>query len=135
MEKKIARLKKDGRELGSKRTGTSREGPTMKKKASQMGQVSKSGLSESANLSPAVRERIALRAYTLYERRGWVHGLDVEDWLEAERLVLAESQAGRRPQAKAEPKPKTTAASESKVKTPVRESEVSTKSRSVLGRS
>jgi len=106
----------------------------MRKKASQTGQVSESDLSESADLSPVVRERIAQRAYTLYERRGGVHGLDVEDWLEAERLVLAESRAGSRPRAKAEPKPKATAASESKVKAPVRESEIVTKSKSILGR-
>ncbi len=27
-------------------------------------------------------------AYDLYEKRGRVHGYDVEDWLEAERIVL-----------------------------------------------
>ena len=37
-----------------------------------------------------LRQRIAERAYQLYECRGCCHGHDVEDWLEAERLVLAE---------------------------------------------
>jgi len=33
----------------------------------------------------------------LYEKKGQMHGRDFEDWLEAERLVLAElkSQSGR----------------------------------------
>jgi hypothetical protein len=37
-------------------------------------------------------QRIAEKAYGLYEKRGRVHGADVEDWLEAERLVLGELQ-------------------------------------------
>lgn len=39
-----------------------------------------------------IRERIAAKAYLLYEKRGWGHGSDVEDWLRAERLVLGELQ-------------------------------------------
>jgi hypothetical protein len=37
-------------------------------------------------------QRIADKAYDLYEKRGGAHGFDVEDWLEAERLVLRELQ-------------------------------------------
>lgn len=33
---------------------------------------------------------IAKRAYELYERRGWHHGQDVTDWLEAEKQVLSQ---------------------------------------------
>jgi hypothetical protein len=51
--------------------------------------------------SPAVHEtasfsnvefyaRVARRAYDLFERRGREEGHDVEDWLEAERLVKDE---------------------------------------------
>lgn len=36
----------------------------------------------------AHRERIAKKAYELYEKRGPSDGCDVEDWLEAERLIL-----------------------------------------------
>ena len=45
----------------------------------------------------ALQEQIAAKAYELYEKRGQMHGRDFEDWLEAERLVLAElkSQSGR----------------------------------------
>lgn len=37
-----------------------------------------------------LHQRIAEKAYELYECRGCCHGRNVEDWLEAERLVLAE---------------------------------------------
>jgi len=40
-----------------------------------------------------LHERIARKAYELYEQRGWQHGHDVENWLEAERLILAEMKA------------------------------------------
>ncbi len=35
-------------------------------------------------------ERIAERAYELYQSRGQYHGGDLDDWLEAERIVLSE---------------------------------------------
>ena len=34
--------------------------------------------------------RVAEEAYKLFERRGGLHGQDVEDWQEAERLVRTE---------------------------------------------
>jgi hypothetical protein len=37
-----------------------------------------------------VHHRITEKAYELYECRGCCHGRDLEDWIEAERLVLAE---------------------------------------------
>ena len=33
---------------------------------------------------------IAIRAYELYERRGWDHGEELTDWLEAEQQVLTQ---------------------------------------------
>ena len=36
-----------------------------------------------------IRERVASRAYELYERRGADHGRDLEDWAEAENEVLS----------------------------------------------
>lgn len=44
-------------------------------------------------------EEIALRAYQFFVQRGCAHGRDLEDWLQAEREVLAKSSkkpAGRR---------------------------------------
>ena len=35
-------------------------------------------------------QRIAEKAYELYQCRGCCHGRDVDDWLEAEQLVLSE---------------------------------------------
>ena len=34
------------------------------------------------------QEQISLRAYQLYASRGYVDGLDLQDWLQAEREVL-----------------------------------------------
>ncbi len=39
-----------------------------------------------------LRERIARRAYELFQRRGYSHGRDQDDWLEAERQLLSERQ-------------------------------------------
>jgi hypothetical protein len=36
-----------------------------------------------------LHDRIAEKAYELYQKRGQVHGHDLDDWLEAERLILA----------------------------------------------
>ncbi|HET6371500.1 MAG TPA: DUF2934 domain-containing protein [Nitrospiria bacterium] len=35
-------------------------------------------------------DRIAIKAFELYERRGKAHGHDLEDWLRAEQMVLKE---------------------------------------------
>lgn len=37
-----------------------------------------------------LQERIAERAYALYQSRGQYHGNDLADWLEAEQSVLSE---------------------------------------------
>ena len=37
-----------------------------------------------------LRERISEAAYDLFLKRGATHGNDLGDWLEAERMVLAE---------------------------------------------
>jgi len=37
-----------------------------------------------------IQQRIAAKAYERYETRSSSHGRDLEDWLEAERLVLSE---------------------------------------------
>jgi outer membrane protein TolC len=41
-------------------------------------------------------ERIARRAYELYERRGGTGGHDLQDWLEAERQIDAEDDSAGR---------------------------------------
>ena len=57
----------------------------------------------------SVYERIAERAYELYQKRGQYHGSDLDDWLEAERSVLSEHHS-----AEATPALKTKPASRSK---------------------
>ena len=39
-------------------------------------------------------KEIARVAYELFERRGCVHGHDLEDWIEAERVVRKRQSAG-----------------------------------------
>ena len=34
-------------------------------------------------------DEIAKKAYDIYEKSGWVHGRDFENWLEAEKIVVA----------------------------------------------
>jgi hypothetical protein len=41
-------------------------------------------------LSDDLRARIAARAYSFYQRRGYEDGYHLEDWLEAERKILTE---------------------------------------------
>jgi hypothetical protein len=48
------------------------------------------------NVAP-LRQRIAEVAYDLYLRRGRVPGHEMEDWLEAERRVRAQSAAPVKP--------------------------------------
>lgn len=40
-------------------------------------------------------EEVARAAYGLFERRGRAHGHDLEDWLEAERIVQARRRGAR----------------------------------------
>ena len=46
-------------------------------------------------LSDGMRERIAQRAYELWELRGRRHGHALQDWLDAEILVLDEIHEAR----------------------------------------
>ena len=71
---------------------------------------------------------IARVAYELYERSGYIHGRDLNNWVEAERIVrarLAEEEkkrSSRKPENKPERKPekKIEAKAETKTKKPVR---------------
>ncbi len=51
--------------------------------------------------SPEDQERIRKKAQELYERRGRQPGHELEDWLEAEKIVDGESQAARTGSSKA----------------------------------
>lgn len=43
----------------------------------------------------ALKDEIALRAYELYEARGYVDGFDVDDWLQAEQDITGSKPAGK----------------------------------------
>lgn len=60
----------------------------------QIGTKAVSGASEESDKKffQDLGARIAQRAYELHERRGKVHGHDLEDWLEAERQIFSEEQ-------------------------------------------
>ncbi len=55
---------------------------------SKTANVGASGSSE-AGSSDGVQARIATLAYLLYEQRGREDGHDMEDWIQAERTILA----------------------------------------------
>jgi len=44
--------------------------------------------SEVTLYDPDVMKRIAETAYYLWEKRGRPHGSDMQDWIEAEKIVL-----------------------------------------------
>ena len=39
--------------------------------------------------NPGLHRQIAEKAYELFQNRGHVHGHDLDDWVEAERQVIA----------------------------------------------
>ncbi len=46
----------------------------------------------------STEERIRLRAHEIYIQRGNAEGSELDDWLEAERQIMAESEQERKPQ-------------------------------------
>ena len=48
-----------------------------------------------------IEERIRRRAYEIYEQRGRIDGLDLEDWLQAEAKVMGAIQPRKRKAARA----------------------------------
>ncbi|MBI3994711.1 MAG: DUF2934 domain-containing protein [Nitrospirae bacterium] len=87
----------------------------MKKQSNKKTDSPKSNLSETGAPDRALREQIERKAYELYEKRGWVHGLDIGDWLEAERSVLAETKT----ETKVRTKTRTKAETDQKTKMPL----------------
>jgi DUF2934 family protein len=53
------------------------------------------GVDDQAPLALDIRERVAQRAFQLYEGRGREDGHDVEDWLQAEQEVIRHLAAER----------------------------------------
>ncbi|HEX3624823.1 MAG TPA: DUF2934 domain-containing protein [Verrucomicrobiae bacterium] len=61
--------------------------PKAEKKVLQMPEASNGNGSASPNLK--LESEIRERAYEIYAKRGYTNGREAEDWLEAEREVLA----------------------------------------------
>jgi hypothetical protein len=68
-----------------------KEEAAMKKRSNNKSDSTRSGLFETGAPDSTLRVRIERKAYELYEKRGRVHGLDIEDWFEAERVVMVET--------------------------------------------
>jgi len=55
--------------------------------------VSSDDEQEKEGTMDALHERIARKAFELYEQRGRQHGHDVKDWLDAEHLIFGETKS------------------------------------------
>ena len=67
--------------------------PTAKRKVvrtTKLGKVTKRG--PAAAVPTVTQDQVAARAYILFERGGYHHGHDVENWLQAEAELVAELQ-------------------------------------------
>ena len=51
--------------------------------------VKKSGVEKQISADEFIA-RVRMKAYEMYEKRGYTHGKDLNDWLEAERIVKKE---------------------------------------------
>lgn len=50
----------------------------------------KSNPTQSSLKSGDLQEKICKKAYEFFERRGYSHGSDLSDWLEAERIIKSQ---------------------------------------------
>ena len=67
--------------------------PPIKKKPSTRSPLAASP--QAIALPDGMRERISKKAYELWEERGYRDGLDLEDWLDAEAIVMEEIHEAR----------------------------------------
>lgn len=65
-----------------------------------------------------LHEEIAKIAHELYEKSGWIHGRDLENWIEAEKIVKSRLNGGpaykKQPEESVAKPPKKAAPSEAK---------------------
>jgi hypothetical protein len=64
-----------------------------KKTAGRKAATPKTTSKKSSPSKESVQDKIARVAYELYEKSGYVHGRDVEHWIEAERIVLGKKKS------------------------------------------
>ncbi|MCP9451818.1 MAG: DUF2934 domain-containing protein [Nitrospira sp.] len=75
----------------TKKTGSSKAKPTTAAPAS----TAVASVKTPAELSEDLWERIAKKAYELWEQRGRQDGNDLRDWLDAEAIVMEEIHEAR----------------------------------------
>jgi hypothetical protein len=78
-----------GRKIRNKPIGAARAVRQPEQAASATGKPS-------VTVCDDLQHRIALRAYELYEGRGYGHGYALDDWVQAEREVLSQIPAVQR---------------------------------------
>lgn len=88
MAKRRSMTEEKGKEPADARKNA--KAPVTSKSERQTGSQSTTASSEPGLSLVEYNARIARKAYDLFERRGRNEGHDVEDWLEAERLVKEE---------------------------------------------
>jgi len=74
----------------SKETAVTKETAASKEAASKETSAPKATTKQVAKASEVSGELISVRAFELFASRGYVHGFDREDWIEAERQLKAE---------------------------------------------
>lgn len=74
------------KEAAPKKTAPKKTAP--KKAAPKKATAAKSPRKRTASAKESVHDRIAKKAYELYEQSGRIDGKDVEHWIEAEKIVL-----------------------------------------------
>ena len=72
---------------------TSAPKPTKKMKSSMRNPLAASP--QSIELPDGMRERILMKAFELWQERGYRDGHDLEDWLDAEAIVMEEIHEAR----------------------------------------
>ncbi len=60
---------------------------TPKKTAAKKAATPKNPSKRSASVKESIHDKIAKKAYELYEQSGRIDGKDVEHWLQAEKMV------------------------------------------------
>jgi hypothetical protein len=89
------------RERGVKKTATSKGSSKTKVRAKANGPTKVKAASKpppagnSIELPEGMWERIAKKAYELYEQRGRSEGRALQDWLEAEEIIMEEIHESR----------------------------------------
>ena len=61
---------------------------TSKKTVAKTAAAAKTPRKRSASAKKSIHDKIAEKAYELYEKSGRIDGKDVEHWLKAEKLVI-----------------------------------------------